>query len=79
MDEIKFETFDYDALKVYSQSYTCENGSLARITIPASASKDDLLGIRDLLDITIKRRFKINIEEEEMPNCGANMKGDSEE
>lgn len=65
MDEIKFETFDYAELKVYSQSYTCENGSIARINIPSTATRDDLLGIRDLLDITIKRRFKINIEEED--------------
>lgn len=47
----------------YIQQYTCENGIIAKIMIPQDATKDDLKGIRDMLDVVIKRHFKVESEE----------------
>lgn len=46
----------------YIQQYTCESGQIAKIIIPENASEDDLLGFRDMLDIALKRKFKINVQ-----------------
>lgn len=46
------------------QIYTCENGKWAKIIIPESATKDDLAGIKETLDVMIKRHFKIESEDE---------------
>ena len=40
------------------QSYTCENDMRAKLIIPKSATKDDLEGIKELLEIVITRQFK---------------------
>jgi len=47
----------------YIQRYTCENRIIAKIMIPQDATKDDLKGIRDMLDVVIKRHFKVESEE----------------
>lgn len=47
----------------FIQSYMFENGKIAKIIIPETASEDDLLALRDMLDIVLKRKFKLkNIE-----------------
>ena len=46
----------------YIQQYTCESGQIAKIIIPENASEDDLLGFRDMLDIALKRKFKIKVQ-----------------
>ena len=46
----------------YIQTYTCENRTTAKITIPQDATKDDLKGIREMLDVVIKRHFKVESE-----------------
>lgn len=43
----------------FIQQYTCETGSIAKIVIPENATRDDLLGFREMLDISLKRKFKI--------------------
>ena len=47
----------------YIQQYTCESGHIAKIIIPDNATEDDLLGFRDMLNIALKRKFKLKIEE----------------
>lgn len=39
--------------------YTCDNGELAQIIIPRGATKDDLCALREMLEILIKRKFKV--------------------
>lgn len=46
----------------FVQQYTCESGKLAKIVIPEDATEDDLLGFRDMLNIALKRKFKILID-----------------
>ena len=43
----------------YIQQYTCESGQIAKIIIPENATEDDLLGFRDMVDIAMRRKFKI--------------------
>ena len=47
----------------YIQQYTCESGQIAKIIIPGDATEDDLLGFRDMLNIALRRRFKIKSDE----------------
>ena len=47
----------------YIQEYNCENKINAKIMIPKDATKDDLKGIREMLDVVIKRHFKVESEE----------------
>ena len=54
-------------LEYYIQQYTCENRAIAKIMIPADATQDDLKGIREMLDVVIKRHFKVESEEHEKP------------
>ena len=44
------------------QNYETESGRLAQIIIPKDATQDDLAAIRDMLDILIRRRFKMEVE-----------------
>ena len=46
----------------YITQYTCENRTIAKIMIPHDATKDDLKGIREMLDVVIKRHFKVESE-----------------
>ena len=48
----------------YIQPYTCENGEIAKTIIPVDATQDDLKGIREMLDVVIKRHFKAESEDE---------------
>ena len=47
----------------YIQQYTCESGQIAKIIIPDNATEDDLLGFRDMLNIALKRKFKLNLDQ----------------
>ena len=47
----------------YITQYTCENRTIAKIMIPVDATQDDLKGIREMLDVVIKRHFKVKSEE----------------
>ena len=46
----------------YITQYTCENRQIAKIIIPQDVTKDDLKGIKDMLDVVIKRHFKVGSE-----------------
>lgn len=46
----------------FIQQYTCESGEIAKFVIPEGATEDDLLGFRDMLNIALKRKFKIITE-----------------
>ena len=53
-----------DVLEDYFiQPYTCKSGKTAKLIIPADASKDDLLLIKDLLLLLMKRKYKIDSTE----------------
>lgn len=54
-----------DLIKYYIQEYNCENKMIAKIVIPQDATKDDLKGIREMLDVVIKRHFKAESEDKE--------------
>ena len=43
----------------FVQQYTCESGKIAKFIIPEDATEDDLLGFRDILNISLKRKFKL--------------------
>ena len=43
----------------FVQQYTCESGKIAKFIIPEDATEDDLLGFRDILNIALKRKFKL--------------------
>ena len=51
---------DYDVT-----TYTCEDGAIAKILIPKTATEDDVKGIHELLRVVALRRFKIDLEEGE--------------
>lgn len=44
-----------------SQSIPFESGKIARFIIPIDATADDLLLLRDMFDVLLKRKFKIDI------------------
>lgn len=46
----------------FVQQYTCESGKIAKFIIPEDATEDDLLGFRDILNIALKRKFKLKID-----------------
>lgn len=50
----------------YIQSYTCETGKTAKLIIPEDATEDDLLAFSDMLNIVLKRKFKIKINTREV-------------
>ena len=47
----------------YVQTYTCESGKAAKFVIPEDATEDDLLAFYDMLNIILKRKFKIKTME----------------
>ena len=44
------------------QPYVCESGKTAKIVIPIDATNDDVYALRDLLEIIMKRKFKMKID-----------------
>ncbi len=46
-----------------TQTIPCAEGKIARISIPINATDDDLYLIHDMLEIIMKRRFKISIDQ----------------
>lgn len=48
--------------KMYvTQPYICESGKEAKIIVPTDATDDDMFALRDLLEIMMKRKFKIDV------------------
>lgn len=45
-----------------SQSIPCENGKIAKIAIPVDATEDDLYLIHDMLNVVLRRKFKLEID-----------------
>lgn len=45
-----------------TQNIPVESGKVAKIIIPIDANEDDLLLIKDMFDVLLKRKFKINPE-----------------
>ena len=50
-----------DINEYITQIYPVESGKAAKIVIPIDSTEDDLWAIRDMLDIIMKRKFKINL------------------
>jgi len=44
--------------------YTCENGALISFNIPDTATEDDLKGFREMVDVVLKRTYKLKEVEE---------------
>lgn len=44
-----------------TQNIPFESGKIARFSIPVDATEDDLLLLRDIFDVILKRKFKFNI------------------
>lgn len=49
------------------QDYTCDNGELAQIIIPREATKDDLCALREMLEVLIERKFKMEDDVKRIP------------
>ena len=47
--------------KNHAQLIPIESGKIAKIIIPVDSTEDDLLMIRDMLDVILKRKFKIEL------------------
>jgi hypothetical protein len=47
--------------KNHTQLIPIESGKIAKIIIPVNSTEDDLLMIRDMLDVILKRKFKIEL------------------
>lgn len=45
-----------------TQSIPIESGKVARFIIPVDATEDDLFLIRDMFDVLLRRKFKVQIE-----------------
>ena len=45
-----------------TQSIPCENGKIAKIAIPVDATEDDLYLIHDMLNVVLRRKFKLQID-----------------
>ena len=43
--------------------YPVESGKVAKIIIPIDSTEDDLYAIRDLLEVVMKRKFKIKVDD----------------
>lgn len=46
-----------------TQTYPVESGKVAQIIIPIDSTPDDLFAIRDLLEVIMKRKFKLKIDD----------------
>ena len=55
-DKSRRECNDY-----ITQSIPIESGKIAKIIIPVDSTEEDLLMIRDMLDVILKRRFKTKL------------------
>lgn len=55
-DRVRKESNDY-----ITQLIPIESGKIAKIIIPVDSTEDDLLMIRDMLDVILKRKFKIEL------------------
>ena len=45
-----------------TQAIPFESGKIARFIIPVDATEDDLLLLRDIFDVLLRRKFKIDIK-----------------
>jgi hypothetical protein len=64
------ETFEKEAssdktasAEYITQMYPVESGKVAKIIIPIDSTEDDLYAIRDLLEVVMKRKFKIKVDD----------------
>ena len=64
------ETFEKEAssdktasAEYITQTYPVESGKVAKIIIPIDSTEDDLYAIRDLLEVVMKRKFKIKVDD----------------
>lgn len=45
-------------MNYFVQSYTCESGAIGKIIIPEDATRDELLALKEFLDIVVRVRLK---------------------
>lgn len=45
---------------MHIQTYTCEDGAIAKFIIPEDATENDLKGIKEMLAVIMSRKFKMN-------------------
>ena len=53
---------DVNKEEYITQPYVCESGKTAKIVIPIDATEDYVYALRDLLEIIMKRKFKMRID-----------------
>ena len=41
-------------MNYFIQTYTCESGEIEKIVIPENATEDDLLALKEILDIVVR-------------------------
>ena len=51
-----------DEADYITQSIPFASGKIARFIIPVDATEDDLLLLHDMLDVLLKRKFKLVVE-----------------
>ncbi len=61
-DISNFKNEDISKEEYITQPYVCESGKTAKIVIPIDATEDDVYALRELLEIIMKRKFKMKID-----------------
>lgn len=54
---------DTPSAEYITQLYPVESGKVAKIIIPIDAKEDDLYAIRDLLEVVMRRKFKMKLDD----------------
>lgn len=47
-----------------TNQYTCESGDVIILSIPENATKNDLLGLKEFIEVIMERHFKFKRKEE---------------
>ena len=50
-------------VEMYVQTYTCENGAIAKMVIPENATEADLKCIKEMVNSSLRHRFNVDPEQ----------------
>ena len=54
---MKIEPKKPEKHEIYSQTWTCADGSFIKVTIPDGATREDVLCMMDMLAVIAERRY----------------------
>ena len=54
---MKIESPRKQGHEIYSQTWTCADGSFIKVTIPDGATREDVLCMMDMLAVIAERRY----------------------